>query len=128
MKKLTEEMNGGVGVVDVHSEEYILGQNIRKYRIQKGWSQKQLGDAVNIDRTEISRIENGERGAMSCIMLRKFAKALGVSMDELMGENEGNNAAIVQHRKKFEQLDVNQQKLIEQMTDALLLKQRLATA
>lgn len=128
MKKLTEEMNGGVGVVDVHSEEYILGQNIRKYRIQKGWSQKQLGDAVNIDRAEISRIENGERGAMSCIMLRKFAKALGVSMDELMGENEGNNAAIVQHRKKFEQLDVNQQKLIEQMTDALLLKQRLATA
>lgn len=128
MKKLTEEMNGGVGVVDVHSEEYILGQNIRKYRIQKGWSQKQLGDAVNIDRTEISRIENGERGAMSCIMLRKFAKALGVSMDELMGENEGNNAAIVQHQKKFEQLDVNQQKLIEQMTDAILLKQRLATA
>lgn len=65
-------------MVDVHSEEYILGQNIRKYRIQKGWSQKQLSDAVNIDRAEISRIENGERGAMSCTMLRRFAKALGV--------------------------------------------------
>lgn len=52
-------------MVDVHSEEYILGQNIRKYRIQKGWSQRQLGDAVNMDRAEISRIENGDRGAMS---------------------------------------------------------------
>ncbi len=115
-------------MVDVHSEEYVLGQNIRKYRIQKGWSQKQLSDAVNIDRAEISRIENGERGAMSCIMLRRFAKALGVSMDELMGENEENNNAVVQHQKKFEQLGANDQKIIDQMTDALLLQQRLATA
>lgn len=115
-------------MVDVHSEEYILGQNIRKYRLQKGWSQKQLSDAVNIDRAEISRIENGERGAMSCTMLRRFAKALGVSMDELMGEDEENDDVVVQHQRKFEQLDTNNQNIIDQMTDALLLKQRFATA
>ena len=115
-------------MVDVHSEEYILGQNIRKYRIQKGWSQKQLSDAVNIDRAEISRIENGERGAMSCTMLRRFAKALGVSMDELMGEDEENDDVVIQHQRKFEQLDPNNQNMIDQMTDALLLKQRFATA
>lgn len=115
-------------MVDVHSEEYILGQNIRKYRIQKDWSQKQLSDAVNIDRAEISRIENGERGAMSCTMLRRFAKALGVSMDELMGEDEENDDVVVQHQRKFEQLDTNNQNIIDQMTDALLLKQRFATA
>ena len=115
-------------MVDVHSDEYILGQNIRKYRIQKGWSQKQLSDAVNIDRAEISRIENGERGAMSCTMLRRFAKALGVSMDELMGEDEENDDVVVQHQRKFEQLDTNNQNIIDQMTDALLLKQRFATA
>ena len=115
-------------MVDVHSEEYILGQNIRKYRIQKGWSQKQLSDAVNIDRAEISRIENGERGAISCTMLRRFAKALGVSMDELMGEDEENDDVVVQHQRKFEQLDTNNQNIIDQMTDALLLKQRFATA
>ena len=115
-------------MVDVHSEEYILGQNIRKYRLQKGWSQKQLSDAVNIDRAEISRIENGERGALSCTMLRRFAKALGVSMDELMGEDEENDDVVVQHQRKFEQLDTNNQNIIDQMTDALLLKQRFATA
>ena len=115
-------------MVDVHSEEYILGQNIRKYRLQKGWSQKQLSDAVNIDRAELSRIENGERGAMSCTMLRRFAKALGVSMDELMGEDEENDDVVVQHQRKFEQLDTNNQNIIDQMTDALLLKQRFAAA
>lgn len=115
-------------MVDVHSEEYILGQNIRKYRIEKGWSQKQLSDAVDMDRAEISRIENGDRGAMSCTMLKRFAKALGVSMDELMGEDEENSDAVVQHQRKFEQLDKSNQSMIDQMTDALLLKQRLVTA
>ena len=33
-------------MVDIHSEEYIIGQNIRKYRKRKGWSQKDLSDAV----------------------------------------------------------------------------------
>ena len=37
-------------MVDIHSDEYIIGQNIRKYRKQKGWSQKDLSDAVDIDR------------------------------------------------------------------------------
>jgi len=115
-------------MVGVHSEEYILGQNIRKYRIQKGWSQMQLSDAVNMDRAEISRIENGDRGAMSCTALRRFARALCVSMDELMGEDEGKNDAFVQHQRKFEQLDANNQSIIDQMTDALLLKQRVVTA
>ena len=115
-------------MVDIHSEEYILGQNIRKYRKQKGWSQKDLSDTVDIDRAEISRIENGERGAMSCTRLRRFAKALGVSMDTLMGEDEENDDVVVQHQRKFEQLDTNNQNIIDQMTDALLLKQRFATA
>lgn len=47
-------------MVDIHSEEYILGQNIRKYRLEKGWSQKQLSDAVDIDRADISKYENSK--------------------------------------------------------------------
>ena len=30
---------GVSGVIDVHSEEYILGQNIKKYRALKNWTQ-----------------------------------------------------------------------------------------
>lgn len=60
--------------------------------------------------------------------MRRFARALCVSMDELMGEDEGKNDAFVQHQRKFEQLDANNQSIIDQMTDALLLKQRVVTA
>lgn len=63
-------------MVDIHSEEYILGQNIRKYRLRLGWSQADLSNAVDIDRADISKYENGAKGIMSSSLLRKFAKAL----------------------------------------------------
>ena len=54
-------------MVDIHSEEYKLGQNIRKYRQAKGWSQMDLSNAVDIDRTDISKYENGSKGEMGFI-------------------------------------------------------------
>ena len=75
-------------MVDIHSEEYILGQNIRKYRLKKGWSQKQLSDAVDIDRADISKYENGTKGEMGFKTLKKFATALEVGPDNLLEENE----------------------------------------
>lgn len=112
---------------DIHSEEYILGQNIRKYRDEKGWSQRALAEAVDMDRAEISKIENGERGCISCVILRRFSKVLGVSMDILMGD-ENSTDAVNLYQMKYEQLDKNNQRMIDQMTDALLLQQRLASA
>ncbi len=57
-------------MVDIHSEEYILGQNIRKYRLRLGWSQADLSNAVDIDRADISKYENGAKGIMSSTLLR----------------------------------------------------------
>ena len=75
-------------MVDIHSEEYIFGQNIRKYRLKKGWSQKQLSDAVDIDRADISKYENGTKGEMGFKTLKKFATALEVGTDNLLAEKE----------------------------------------
>ena len=52
-------------MINVHSEEYILGQNIRNCRMKKKWTQKQLAIAVDVDRADISRYENGTKGADS---------------------------------------------------------------
>ena len=75
-------------MVDIHSEEYILGQNIRKHRLKKGWSQKQLSDAVDIDRADISKYENGTKGEMGFKTLKKFATALEGGTDNLLAEKE----------------------------------------
>ena len=66
---------GVSGVIDVHSEEYILGQNIKKYRALKNWTQGKLSEVVNIDRAEISKYESGQNGEMGFKMLKRFAKA-----------------------------------------------------
>lgn len=63
-------------MIDVHSEEYILGQNIKKYRMLKRWTQSKLSEVTDIDRAEISKYESGQNGEMGFKMLKRFAKAL----------------------------------------------------
>ena len=110
-------------MVDIHSEEYILGQNIRKYRKQKGWSQKDLSDSVDIDRANISGIENGERGVISCVLLKRFARALGVTMDALMGEEEPK-CVDTSLREKYDMLNSLHQEMIKESIDCYLIKEQ----
>ena len=42
-------------MINVHSEEYILGQNIRNCRMKKKWTQKQLAIAVDAILIHISQ-------------------------------------------------------------------------
>ena len=35
----------------------LLGDKVRKYRRQKGWSQEQLGELVGFSQSKISKIE-----------------------------------------------------------------------
>ena len=75
-------------MIDVHSEEYILGQNIKKYRMLKKWTQSKLSEAVDIDRAEISKYESGQNGEMGFKMLKRFAKALDVSTEQLLDDED----------------------------------------
>lgn len=111
-------------MVDIHSDEYIIGQNIRKYRKQKGWSQKDLSDAVDIDRANISGIENGERGVINCVMLKRFARALGVSMDTLMDEEDEPPCADISIQEKYDMLNPMHQGMVRESIDCYLLKEQ----
>lgn len=60
-----------------------IGKNIKKYRIQRGWSQEKLADECNLDRTYITSVENGKRN-LSIETLQKFAKGLSLKITELL--------------------------------------------
>ncbi len=60
----------------------MIGDKIRKYRRQKGWSQEQLGELVGFSQSKISKIENGDWDSLSDLKL--LAKALGVPIEELV--------------------------------------------
>lgn len=66
----------------------IVGNNIKKYRMELGMSQKDLSDrletyAIYICRGSISRIESHER-TVTDFELRAMAQVLKVSIEDLL--------------------------------------------
>ncbi len=59
-----------------------IGKNVRKYRIQRGLSQQQLGDMVGFHPTYVGMIERAER-KISILAAIKLAKALDVTLNDL---------------------------------------------
>lgn len=61
-----------------------LSTIIQEQRVKRGWSQEELAKELNITRSAVSQIENGERG-VSSIELRKLTEIFGVTADLLLG-------------------------------------------
>ena len=114
-------------MINVHSEEYILGQNIKKYRMLKKWTQSKLSEVVDIDRTEISKYESGQNGEMGFKMLKRFAKALDVSTEQLLDDEDEPPEKNEQHIERYERLNSQNQEMIDKMMDALFLQQSMAS-
>ena len=64
----------------------MIGERVRKYRRQKGWSQEQLGAMISFSQSKISKIENGDWDSLSD--LRLIAKVMEVPIEELVREDE----------------------------------------
>ncbi len=54
-----------------------VGRNVRRYRLEKDWSQEQLAFEAGIHQTYLSGVENGARNP-TITVLKKLADALGV--------------------------------------------------
>ena len=65
-------------------QEYPLGKNLKKLRDKKGLSQDRLAKLADIANNTIIKIEQGENVNPRLDTLRKIAKALDVSVDELI--------------------------------------------
>jgi transcriptional regulator with XRE-family HTH domain len=65
-----------------------LGQNVRRLRGAKGWSQEDYADEAGIHRTYVSHIERGRRNP-TITVVEKLAKPLGVTPGRLLDEDEG---------------------------------------
>jgi transcriptional regulator with XRE-family HTH domain len=60
-----------------------LGANVRRLRVEKGWSQEDYADRAGIHRTYVSDIERGRRNPTIAIV-EKLAKALKVAASTLI--------------------------------------------
>jgi transcriptional regulator with XRE-family HTH domain len=61
-----------------------FGRNLRRARLERGWSQAQLARESGLDVTEISRIERGSREVRLTTLMRLLVDALGAPPHELL--------------------------------------------
>lgn len=61
----------------------ILARNVRLYRAQRSWSQKELASRAGISQTYVSQIESAMR-AVSLDVAERIAWALNISLAELV--------------------------------------------
>jgi len=62
----------------------MVGKRIANLRKEKGWTQKDLADAIRLSRGYIAAIEAGERLGVKAVAI--IAEALGVEARELYKE------------------------------------------
>jgi len=77
-------------IIDEEQPNNLVGPNVRKYRLQRGWSQQLLADKlelipVYICRGSISRLEDRLR-TVTDFEVAGLAQALGVSIEDLFAE------------------------------------------
>ena len=65
-------------------QDYPLPKNLKKIREQKGLSQDRLAKLADVANNTIIKIEQGENINPTLDTLKKIAKALEVSIDDLI--------------------------------------------
>lgn len=106
----------------VSQELIILGNRIREYRKERGFSQEILAEKSGVSTNTISRIEGGQM-AMSVGILQKIVKALGVDANTLLGiSTEVNETKIwvSAFSSRVQELKENEQEILKHTMNALI--------
>ena len=61
-----------------------IGENIRKHRNKLGLSQENFAQKSGVKYTTLTKIESGVIKTPSVVIVSKIAKALGVSIEDLL--------------------------------------------
>ena len=100
----------------------IIGDRIRAYRNQKGWSQEYLAEKADVHHTYIGQLERGEKNA-TIESISKIAGTLGVSLSRLFEnisiEQQENNLP-AQCYALLQEQPVNDQKVLAEILAALI--------
>jgi transcriptional regulator with XRE-family HTH domain len=69
----------------------IVGENVRRYRREKGLSQQEVANRMGVDRAYVSGLELGQRNP-TVVTLWHAAQALGVEVHLLLKNDRAESA------------------------------------
>ncbi len=78
----------------------VISENIKRLRAKLGLTQDDLAKKADIKYTTLMKVESGAVNRPSVQTMAKIAKALGVSMEELIKQNYANTLES-KSRKRF---------------------------
>lgn len=119
--------------VDLNIHKMNIGDNIKRIRIAKNLSQKEVTINAKLDAAQYSRIENGKTDP-SVTTLDRIAKALGVSLSDLFASTEelkdinSHDKSIMEKVALVESLSEEERNTIYTMLDAFIGKKKLKDA
>lgn len=121
--EILEKKGGNIlGNRAVSQELIILGNRIREYRKERGFSQEILAEKSGVSTNTISRIEGGQM-AMSVGILQKIVKALGVDANTLLGVSTEVNETkiwVSAFSSRVQELKENEQEILKHTMNALI--------
>ena len=96
-----------------------LGEKLRKHRQEKGFSLDKLAEITDSSKSYLWELENRDTRKPSAEKLTKIAEALSVTTDYLLDDSSEPDEEVVKEAffRKFNKLDPDDKKKIEQMVD-----------
>ncbi len=76
------------------NNDITMGERIRRLRLQKGYTQEELGKFIGVSRASINKIENGTTENIKRGQIEILANVLGTNPVYLMGWSEQQNIVI----------------------------------
>lgn len=110
-----------------------IGDNIKRIRVAKNLSQKEVVLVAKLDAAQYSRIENGKTDP-SVSTLERIAKAIGVSLADLFASSEdlkeinSYDKSVMEKVALMEALNNEEKQTIYIMLDAFVGKKKLKDA
>ena len=96
-----------------------LGKVVRRKRKQLGWSVETLAAKARLSPNYLGLLEREAKRNPSLAAVRSLAKALGVSLSELLGDDQGLSPAGVEAAKLVDALSGDDQDLVLRLMRSL---------
>ncbi len=109
-----------------------FGLRLKELRKQKGWTQKELANKIDIRFSQLNKYECGMH-VPPIEKLIQLSNSLRVTLDYLiMGNQEQqqalHNVRLLERLRDLERFDNDDQEMIIKMIDAMIVKQRVESA
>lgn len=84
-----------------------MGQRIKELRLQKGWTQEELGNKLGLQKSAIAKYENGRVSNLKASTILRMAEAFNVMPSYLMGWDDAPK----------EQIDDDMEKIVDSFAE-----------